>query len=839
MKRALLLLALLAAKAEAQVVLSEVMYNPRGNENHNEFVELFNSSLTDSVSLAGWRIGDQTAADDIIAWQSGLVLRPQQFAVILDPTYFTSSTQYQTLIPAAALVVTISDNAFGSGGFSNSTAETVVLIDAAGDTVAKYLYSLGNPDGVSDEKIDPGGDDAPANWANALPVDGTPGARNSVAPSLRDAGLVPGSLISEPAVLRAGMAANVRVRVRNHGVTLIANFKIACNLIPASPEFFQPVFLGESVFESALASGEEVEVLLSTPPLPAGEYALRARLSAEGDTNPLNDSLEIAAAIGWLRETLVINEIMYAPAGGQPEWLELYNPQSYDVPLRHWWAADEAGSRATIAENYSIPARSFRVLTASPGLAALYHLPESAVLITPAFPSLNNSGDMIVLRDFSGAVIDSIFYEGDWGEAGKSIEKIWHERDNSRRNWLPSRGALGATPADFNSVSPREYDLQLERLTFSPALPRAGESVRLEATILNRGRRALANFSVHFFHDPIGTQDPGMLEELGAVAVSQVLASEQMISVSLDWPQPASGINWVMAEVREARDLLMQNNRKPAEVPVGYAVHTVAINEIYYAPRTGEIEWFELFNGSNAPVNLRRWRWRDTDSEEIASLPDSNLILPAGGFAAISPKGALPNLAAAALHVVSGRWLALNNDRESLSLRDFNGGFQDSVAFSSAWGGATGFSLERINPRLPAQDSSNWSTCVEASGATPGRRNSVFTAILPSAAQLSISPNPFSPDDDGIDDVAVCQLNLPVATANVHVKIYDLRGRLVRWLLNNRPVGSSFQVVWDGRDEAGRPLRSGVYLVFLQALHGNSGTLLSAKTTVVLARPVD
>ncbi len=838
MKRALMLLALLAAKAEAQVILSEVMYNPRGNENHNEFVELFNSSLTDSISLAGWRIGDQTATDDIVAWQAGLLLRPQQFAVILDPTYFTSSTQYQALLPAAALVVTIGDNAFGSGGFSNSTAETVVLIDAAGDTVAKYLYSLGNPDGISDEKIDPAGDDAPANWANALSVDGTPGARNSVAPSLRDVGLVPGSLTIVPAVLRAGMVASVRVRVHNHGVAPVANFKIAFNLIPANPEFFEPVFLGELMSETGLASGDEVEVLLSTPPLPPGAYALRARLSAEGDTNPLNDSLEIAAAIGWPRETLVINEIMYAPAGGQPEWLELYNPQSYDVPLHHWWAADEAGSRATIVENYSIPARSFRVLTASSGLAALYQTPESAVLITPAFPSLNNSGDMIVLRDFSGAVIDSIFYEGDWGEAGKSIEKIWHERDNSRRNWLPSRGALGATPADLNSVSPREYDLQLERLSFLPALPRAGEPVRLVATILNRGRRALANFSVHFFHDPIGTQDPALVEELGAVSVSQTLASEQTITVNFDWPPP-SGINWVMAEVREARDVLMENNRKLAEVPVGYAVHTVAINEIYYAPRSGEIEWFELFNVSNAAVNLRRWRWREADAEETASLPDSNLILPAGGFAVVSPKGALPNLAAAALRVVSSRWLALNNDRERLSLWDFNGGLQDSVAFSSAWGGAAGFSLERINPRLPPQDSSNWSTCVEVSGATPGRQNSVFTAILPSAAQLSISPNPFSPDDDGIDDVAICQLNLPMATANVHVKIYDLRGRLVRWLLNNRQVGSSFQAVWDGRDEAGRLLRSGVYLVFLQALHGNSGTLLSAKTTVVLARPVD
>ncbi|MDL1873687.1 hypothetical protein FBQ85_00725 [Cytophagia bacterium CHB2] len=113
----------------------------------------------------------------------------------------------------------------------------------------------------------------------------------------------------------------------------------------------------------------------------------------------------------------------------------------------------------------------------------------------------------------------------------------------------------------------------------------------------------------------------------------------------------------------------------------------------------------------------------------------------------------------------------------------------------------------------------------------------MYTSILPSATSLSISPNPFSPDEDGFDDFAIFNLNLPVTTASVHLKIYDLRGRLVRWLLNNRSVGSAFQVVWNGRDDEGQAVRSGVYLVFMQAISANAGTLLSAKTTVVLARP--
>ncbi|RIK79510.1 hypothetical protein DCC62_05510 [candidate division KSB1 bacterium] len=838
MKRAALLFSfLLLSEARAEIILTEVMFNPRGNENSNEFVELFNASSADSISLAGWRIGDQSASEDIIAWQSGLKLAPQQFAVILDPSYFTSSTQYDALIPPEALILTISDNAFGSGGFSNSAAETVILINAAGDTVAKYFYSLGNPDGISDEKINLNEDDSPQNWTNALSVDGTPGARNSVAPSLIDAGLAAGSLQIEPGALREGMTATIRVLVRNLGVAPVAVFQVDFNLVATSPEFPATIFLGNFLSSRTLAQDDSMDVTLITPALRVGKYTLRAQLTLDEDANARNDTLAIPVAIGWPRSTLVINEIMFTPASGQPEWLEIYNPQSFSVPLLNWMIEDEAGSRGAIEKNIFIPPRSLRVLTASADMATLFNLPEDAVILTNRFPSLNNSGDLILLRDFSDAVIDSVFYEGDWGAPGKSIEKIWHERDNNRRNWLPSAAAQGATPAEFNSVSPREYDLQLEQLRFTPAQPHYGENVELEAMILNRGRKALSNYTVHFFYDPIGAQDSTVMVELGAFAAAQALAPEDFATVKLVWPQPPSGKNVVIADVRAPQDLVLTNNHLTAELWVGYPAHTVAINEIYYAPRSSEVEWFELFNCSNATVNLARWRWQDAESEVAVIFPDSSFLLAPGAFAVISPKGSLPLLAPVAQRVVIGNWLTLNNEADRIRLWDFNKGLQDSVSFRNGWGGDTGFSLERINPRLPTQDSSNWSTCVDLAGATPGQQNSIYTSILPSATSLSISPNPFSPDEDGFDDFAIFNLNLPVTTASVHLKIYDLRGRLVRWLLNNRSVGSAFQVVWNGRDDEGQAVRSGVYLVFMQAISANAGTLLSAKTTVVLARP--
>jgi hypothetical protein len=77
-----------------------------------------------------------------------------------------------------------------------------------------------------------------------------------------------------------------------------------------------------------------------------------------------------------------------------------------------------------------LPPQNYRVVTSSPQLAGLYHLPDSVIVLTSSFPALNQSGDVIVLRDASGWVIDSLHYENDWGRSQKSIEKIWFEREN-------------------------------------------------------------------------------------------------------------------------------------------------------------------------------------------------------------------------------------------------------------------------------------------------------------------------------------------------------------------------------------------------------------------------
>ena len=71
-------------------------------------------------------------------------------------------------------------------------------------------------------------------------------------------------------------------------------------------------------------------------------------------------------------------------------------------------------------------------------------------------------------------------------------------------------------------------------------------------------------------------------------------------------------------------------------------------------------------------------------------------------------------------------------------------------------------------------------------------------------------PNPFNP-------TTTVSYSIPQSGV-VHLVIYDAAGRSVKTLEDGVLNAGSQQVVWDGRDDAGRPLSSGVYFVKLATL---------------------
>lgn len=70
-------------------------------------------------------------------------------------------------------------------------------------------------------------------------------------------------------------------------------------------------------------------------------------------------------------------------------------------------------------------------------------------------------------------------------------------------------------------------------------------------------------------------------------------------------------------------------------------------------------------------------------------------------------------------------------------------------------------------------------------------------------------PNPFNP-------ATVISFQLPVSIP-VKLQIYNLMGQLVRTLVDEQKLAGSYQVVWDGLNEHGERLPSGIYLYRIEA----------------------
>jgi hypothetical protein len=61
---------------------------------------------------------------------------------------------------------------------------------------------------------------------------------------------------------------------------------------------------------------------------------------------------------------------------------------------------------------------------------------------------------------------------------------------------------------------------------------------------------------------------------------------------------------------------------------------------------------------------------------------------------------------------------------------------------------------------------------------------------------------------------------------DISMKVYSINGQLVRALINEPLPGGKWRVIWDGRDNQGRPASSGAYLISLKV----EGIQLDSKT---------
>lgn len=113
---------------------------------------------------------------------------------------------------------------------------------------------------------------------------------------------------------------------------------------------------------------------------------------------------------------------------------------------------------------------------------------------------------------------------------------------------------------------------------------------------------------------------------------------------------------------------------------------------------------------------------------------------------------------------------------------------------------------------------SNTITFVVDSGSeieeTDETNNEITISVNVVEGQIRVSPNPFTPNNDGFNDAVRFDFSQLANITSPDIKIFNFNGKLIRTFDNDDIVGSV--VEWDGTDDGGERLQPGVYLYVVE-----------------------
>ncbi|MBS1550640.1 MAG: lamin tail domain-containing protein [Bacteroidetes bacterium] len=564
--------------------------------------------------------------------------------------------------------------------------------------------------------------------------------------------------------------------------------------------------------------------------------------------------LFFVVSISEIRSQTVINELMYAPVSPNKEWFELYNSGTDPVNIQNWKWRDAAATnpiRTITTSSVIIPPNSFALIcedtanvrAAFPGITGI-------LLQSVGWNALNNSGnENLVVYNSTGATVDSLTYTNSWGgsSGGYSLERrIPTGPTNDQANWGTSIDPNLATPDRQNSLTPKPFDLILKSFTISPLFPVAGQTLNMNFVIKNIGINTANNFSLNLYND-INLDSTAQNSELITSKPYASLVSNDSLIYEYSISGIDTGVKQYIAKVIYTDDNDTLNNKIIRRVNVsssGSGTGGIVINEIMYDPLTNQSEWIEIYNSSGQSVNLKNWKYKETST--TVTLSSTDLMMNPGDYFILAHDTSIYNnfgylrTLQSNQHIKFTSSMSLTNTGETITITDSLNNTIDAVSYDPDWNNPNlsdtkGISLERINPGLASNDRSNWSSCAKPEGGTPGFVNSIYTQNITSTSAVTISPNPFSPDGDGYEDFALIKYKLNVPFAQMRVKVYDIKGRLVKTLANNAVTGSEGTIIFNGFDDANQKLRVGIYILIIEAVDDTGGTIDKIKSPIVIA----
>lgn len=534
---------------------------------------------------------------------------------------------------------------------------------------------------------------------------------------------------------------------------------------------------------------------------------------------------------------VILTEIFADPSSsnGLPnaEFVELFNRTNAAINLNGWRLSDPSSGG-----NLSGPIEPNEYIIVTTTAAKSDFEPFGKVLGISGFPTLNNAGDILVLKDNLGNTVDSVSYSDSWyKDSGKrsggwSLELIDPENPcGESDNWIASENPTGGTPGKQNSVFANKPDL-------TPPF--------LVSVIAQSPTRIMLTFNEKLkdeIPDVVNFQITPDLEiaslHVGNTARTQLeLTLNQALKNEIVYTLVVSGI-------RDCNGNTMGENVFTFGLPEEAAPLDVVINEILFNPRPTGVDFVELYNPTSKYFNLKNWgigNWENDHATNVRTITGGDLILGPKEYRVITtdPATIISHYPLAVRkNIVQAPLPSMPDNEGSVVLMDQDQLFIDNLKYKDDQHSIfikndDGVSLERIDPQSPSESWANWKSASSTVGyATPGYLNSNSHANPVSLqGEVTVTPEIFIPIT-GQPDFTEIHYQFDQGGWVANVKIINSQGVLIKQIANNELLGTQGFFRWDGDQEGGSKARVGYYVVWFQVYH-TTGKVQTLKKRVVV-----
>lgn len=542
-----------------------------------------------------------------------------------------------------------------------------------------------------------------------------------------------------------------------------------------------------------------------------------------------------------LFKDVIINEIFCdpSPAEGLPEteFVELFNRSSREFDLSAWTLSDGSGN-ARIPSATLLPGE-YLVMVPS-GSESLF-TPLKHVLGLTGFPSLNNTGDAIVLRSSEGAVVDSVNYADTWYNDGSKREGGWTleliDPENpcgEEDNWVASDDPSGGTPGKQNSVFASRPDQRGPQVV--EVIPLEPDHVRI-------------HFDEKLADEPVPaeaiTLDP-------PVPVARVTFTDQSLrSVDVLLEEELEYRKLYAVIVQRIRDcngnmIATGGNALQFALPEMPDSLDIVINEILFNPFPGGSDFVELYNRSPKYINLKNWKMGNVAPEGVSNaiaIASHDLMLSPGSYLVLTPgpetvASQYPHAAVASF--VAATLPPLSDDEGSFAIVSPAGSTIDALNYNSDLHAELlkdeeGVSLERISPERAAQDPENWHSAATYAGyATPGLLNSSSRSKAnPGVGAITVDPPVFQPVS-GQPNFTQIHYAFDQAGFIANAGIFDAQGHPIKVIASNDLLGAEGFYTWEGDRDDGSRARVGYYWLWFEVF-SLSGVVRTYRERIIIA----